>query len=333
MTNYVICGKNQFREREKLNRILDQVRVAKEDRIEIDASKGKTFKIEEVLIACGTMSLFQEDHRVVIVRDPWFIKAGEKGAPKVSEDARKHLVEALEGYLKDPNPGCTLIFYLDGSDVDTRRKEYKILEKYHVGKLACDLIKPWDFPDHITELLKNGGFVLDPEARREFDERVGTDEFQLHHAIEKLDLYGEKKYDADTIRRLIPEDMNLDMWKMGNAFLKGRISDVITSRNQMYANGMSAMDMIPLLSSQLRKAYDIRALRDLGYDNAAIAMRLRIKESAVRMNLKNLGGMRAGAILHRMTVLADVEQGIKTGKYEANPAFEAYLLKYGGHHV
>ena len=333
MTNYVISGKNQFREKERLNRILTKVRVAKEDLIEIDASKPKTFKIEEALIECGTMSLFQEENRVVILRDPWFLKGAEKGAPKANEEDRKYLIEALNTYLSDPNPGCTLIFYLDGCDADTRRKEYKVLEKHHVERVVCDLIKPWDFPAHITELLKEGGFVLDHDARCEFDERVGTDEFQLHHAIEKLDLYGEKKYDARTIRMLIPEDANVDMWKLGNAFLCGRITDVIRSRDRMYAKGMSAMDMIPLLSSQLRKAYDIRALADLGYDNATIAMRLKIKESAVRMNLKNIGSMRARTILHRMSMLAEIEQGIKTGSLETNAAFEAYLLKYGVRHV
>ena len=147
-----------------------------------------------------------------------------------------------------------------------------------------------------------------------------------------MHLYGEKKYGVNIIRQLISEDANLDIWKLGNAFLSGNAVAMMESRDQMYAKGMDVMSMIPRLASQLRKAYDIRKLKDLGYDDASIAVRLRMKDSAVRMNLKGMGTLRAKGILQRMVALAEVEQAIKRGEAEPKASFEAYLLKYGVRH-
>ena len=329
MSNYVISGKNQYLAEERLKQILADSRCSKDNVIRLDAQDARKFQIDAALYECNIVSLFEENQeRVVLLNNPWFLKAGDKA----KEEVREHLLDVLEQYLKNPNPACTLIFFLAGIDADTRRKEYKLLEKYHVKKIVAQPIKPWEFPAHITELLKKNGFVLDKEARMEFEERVGTDEFQLHNAIEKMKLYGEKKYSADIIRQLVSEDANLDIWKLGNAFLSGNAVKMIESRDQMYAKGIDVMEMIPRLASQLRKAYDIRALKDLGYDDASIAVRLRMKDSAVRINLKGMGTLRSRGILERMAALAEVEQAIKRGEAEPKSSFEAYLLKYGVRH-
>lgn len=329
MSNFVISGKNQYLAEERLKQIIAETRCSKDNVIRLDAQDARKFQIDAALYECNIVSLFEENQeRVVLLNNPWFLKAGDKA----KEEVREHLLDVLEQYLKNPNPACTLIFFLAGIDADTRRKEYKLLEKYHVKKIVAQPIKPWEFPAHITELLKKNGFVLDKEARMEFEERVGTDEFQLHNAIEKMKLYGEKKYSADIIRQLVSEDANLDIWKLGNAFLSGNDVKMIESRDQMYAKGIDVMEMIPRLASQLRKAYDIRALKDLGYDDASIAVRLRMKDSAVRINLKGMGTLRSRGILERMAALAEVEQAIKRGEAEPKSSFEAYLLKYGVRH-
>lgn len=334
MGNYVISGKNQYQERERLKRILSDSGTDRGNLIDLDASDAKNFRIDAALLECNVISLFAEDSgRTVILRNPWFLKAADRqSSSEKTAASRDRLLDVLEQYLQHPNPACTLIFFLDGCEADTRRKEYKLLEKYHTEKIVCNPVRPWDFPAHISELLKQGGFILDPEARREFDLRVGTDEFQLHQAIEKLSLYGEKRYDAAVIRQLIPEDTGLDMWKLGNAFLSGNTAEVMRSHSRMKAKGMDAMAMIPLLSSQLRRAYDVRALADLGYDQSVIAVRLRMKETAVKMNLRNLQKLRARSILRRMSDLAAVEQGIKAGRLDAERAFETYLLRWSVNH-
>lgn len=335
MSEYAVYGKNEYRETVQIQRILKEERVEKTQVVEIDASNASQFRMEDALTQCNMMTLFSDQgRRAVILKNPYFLKSSDKAKAdgKTKDTKRERMISLLAEYLAHPNPDTALIFDLQGNDIDTRRKETKLLEKYHVKMIACNLIKPWEFPDHIAELLKQGGFVLTPKARAEFDLRVGTDEFQLHHAIEKLSLYGEKNYDEDTIRQLIPEDANLDMWQLGNAFMKGDMAGVVRAKEQMFAKGMDVNAMIPLLASQLRRAYDIAALRDLGYDAARIAIRLHAKESGIRMTLKNISNRSARTLLHLESELASVEQGIKAGTLVPKDAFETYLLKYGGRH-
>ncbi len=331
MSLYAIYGKNEYLESQQRQRILKEERIEKDQVIELDASDKRKFRMESALVESNTISLFADVNRkAVILINPWFLKSSTKEDGSSKEDKqRNQLLKQLESYLKSPNPDVCFIFYLVGNDIDTRRKETKLLDKYHVKKIACDLIKPWEFPNHITELLKKNHFSLSPDARKEFDLRIGTDEFQLHHALEKMSLYGEKQYDLKTIKDLIPEDTNLDMWKLGNAFLQGNMEEVMRSKMMMESKGMQVMDIIPLFSSQLRRAYDIAQLRDLHYDNETIAVKLHMKDTAVRMNLKNLGNRSAKSILKMLTGLAQLDQEIKLGTANVNHAFDIYLLNYG----
>jgi DNA polymerase-3 subunit delta len=166
---------------------------------------------------------------------------------------------------------------------------------------------------------------MDPQARKEFDLRVGTDEFQLHHAIEKMKLYGEKRYDLYTIQQLIPEDTAVDIWKLGNAVCAGNVKEMMDAKTRMIENGQTLKNMIPLLSSQLIRAYDVLCLYDQGYDESTIAVRLHVKDYAVRMNLQRLYRRSSGDILQIMMRLADLEQKMKAGLIEGNQEFDLFL--------
>ena len=333
MTAYLIYGNNQYREKETLTRILKEERIPKDRISDIDCSAA-SFDIDVLLNECSILSLFaDEEKKAVIARNPFFLKANEKGAKpsgtkkkKTKDTRREYLIRQLGAYMHNPNPSTVLIFYCDGYDADTRRKETKILLDAHIQAIPCASIKPWDFPKHITELLKKAHITMDPNARKEFDLRVGTDEFQLHHAIEKMQLYGEKHYDVYTIQKLIPEDAGVDIWKLGNAVCSGNVKEMMEAKTRMIENGSTIMTMIPLLSSQLIRSYDILCLFEQGYDESAIAVRTRMKEYGVRMNLQRLYRRTAQDILDIMMRLADLEQSIKAGKTDGAQEFDLFLL-------
>ncbi len=330
MSSYIIYGKNEYLEMQQRKRILAEERIQPDQIVEIDGSDKKKFRFESVLIECNTISLFEDmGKKAVIVTNPWFLKASTGKEESGKDDKRAGLLQQMESYLKAENPDVCFLFYLIGSELDTRKKEAKLLEKYHVKKVHCDLIKPWEFGSHITEVLKKEKLELTPAARKEFDLRIGTDEFQLHHAIEKMHLYGEKKFDVDVIKQLIPEDVNLDIWKLGNAFLQGNLAEAIHCKDTMMEKGMEVMDILPLFSSQLKRAYNIMCLYDLHYDQAAIATRLHMKDTAVKMQLQTMRNQTSKRILKMLVGLAEVDQDIKRGFVEPGNAFDMYLLKYG----
>lgn len=331
MSEYVIYGTNQYREKEALQKVLQEERIARDRISDIDCS-GTSFNIDVLLNECSILSLFgEEEKKAVIARNPWFLKASDKAKStgkkgKEKDSKREYLLKALTAYMKNPNPSTVLIFYLDGYEMDTRRKESKALTDAHIRTIPCESIKYWEFPKHITELLKKNKISMDPQARAEFDLRIGTDEFQLHYAIEKMKLYGESRYDLYTIQQLIPEDANLDIWKLGNAVCAGSVRDMMNAKNSMLEKGQTIQSMIPLLSSQLMRAYNVLCLSDQGYDQSSIATRLRMKESAVRMNLQRLYKRSSKDILQILMKLADLEQGMKAGTLDAAQEFDLFLF-------
>ena len=332
MSIVCISGKNEYREKETLQRVLKENKIPSDKVVSFDASNGKDFNIDSVMIECNMFSLFDNEPKAVIVKNPYFLKASDSSketGKKKKDTAKEHLLSVLEQYFQQPNESTALIFYLEGNDLDTRKKEAKLLDTYHVQKYVCAEIKYWEFPKHIDELLKKNHFILDARARQEFDQRIGTDEFQLHHAIEKMKLYGETTYDVSLIQQLIPEDTNLDIWKLGNALIAGNLAESIQQKEVLLAKGKTVNELFPLLTSQIRKAYNIALLYDRGYSNGQIATRLRMKETAVNMNLKSMRGRSSKSLLKMLVELADIDQGIKSGKYDPYAQLEYFLLKYG----
>ena len=100
----------------------------------------------------------------------------------------------------------------------------------------------------------------------------------------------------------------------------------MNAKNSMLEKGQTIQSMIPLLSSQLMRAYNVLCLSDQGYDQSSIATRLRMKESAVRMNLQRLYKRSSKDILQILMKLADLEQGMKAGTLDPAQEFDLFLF-------
>lgn len=325
MSIYLIYGENRFRAEEALKRVLIKERIKSTHRIEYDCSSNK-FNMDIVFQELLTISLFgTEDKKCVIVRNPWFLKAG-KEKTNAKDSKRDAFLTKLESYLSHPNPDAVCVFFAEG-EIDARKKETKLLKEYHAEEIVCKTIPYWEFPEHIKELLKKAKIAMSSDAYKEFELRVGTDEYQLHHAIDKLLLYGEKKYDLATIQKLIPEDFNLDIWKLGNALVKGDYRLMDEAKNKMFSKGNTLVSMIPLLSSQLMRSYNICLLSEKGLRDEMIATRLRTKPYAIKMQRQSLYRRTSKQLLSMMVKLAQIEFNIKSGIDDGKFAFERFLLE------
>ena len=141
MNVYVISGKDPYRIRECLNSLLRQNSIAKENTVWIDADSPKTFQLENALMQCYGNSLFDTgETRAVILKNPYFLNAsvketspkkagGRKKAAAPDEKDRRN--DVLEQYLRAPDSGTFLFFFCSDYDADSRKKEFKLLQKYN----------------------------------------------------------------------------------------------------------------------------------------------------------------------------------------------------------
>lgn len=350
MSIYLLTGKDMFRQEERLRHLKEELNVDDDHYVVLDASDKKTFNIDRAMMECDTFSLFDgSDRKIVVLKEPFFLNASVKEAEAVKKtdtgavrkrkekenDAKEYRISVMEQYLSSPNPMTTLVFYCHFFDADTRKKEYKLLQKYNAIINKFDKMKPWDFERHADQILKQAGYRLSRDARSEFLERVDSDSLLLHNALEKMDLYGKKDLDLEDIRNIVPANNEVNVFRLSNCFIQGDLYGTIQARDDMLRANMDINAMIAMLGSRLRSFYNIKKLYELGLSAETIAVRLKANDYAVKKGIESTNRTSSSEILRFLSELAALDQGIKSGRVLPADGFSDFLLRncgnrYGG---
>ena len=333
MTVYLFSGKDMYRQEERLQSLLKEYSIKKDDVSIFDASNAKTFRFDEALMACDTLSLFDEGaKKAVILKEPYFLKASSKTGGKESskqEAIKQQRLSLLESYLKDPNLNTILIFYCHNFSADTRKKEYKLLSTYDARVVKFEQMKPWEFEKYVDTKLKDSGFRLKMDAKNELLERTANDTLKLHNAFVKMDLYGKKELTYQDIVHIVPINADLNIYRMSNAFVAKDLANTLLAKDEMLQAHYEYIAMISMLASRLRSLYNIKKLYDLGLSNREIMTRLHAEEWTIKKGLESCYHLSSKTLLLYLKELADLEQGIKSGRIEPKNGFEQFILKYG----
>jgi DNA polymerase III subunit delta len=113
--------------------------------------------------------------------------------------------EAIEAYIKNPNPDALLIFVADHISIpaDVRRMDLTDKERYekirdtlgeYCGIVELARVEENEAVRWLTEQAAQPGATIDPDAAREMVDALGGDMMMIAGELEKLLLYvGEKK--------------------------------------------------------------------------------------------------------------------------------------------
>ena len=334
---YLLSGKDLYRQEEALKKILKQSGADKDHVITFDASDPKSFSLESAIMECDTFSLFEGgDRKAVIIRDPYFLNASTKEkTPKskktaASQDARRERqLSMLEQYLKSPNPDTALVFLCHGFDADTRKKEYKLIEKHHGIITVYKKMFDRDFAVYADNEFRKYGFSLNRAARAEVLNRVDCDTLLLHNAIEKMCLYGKKDPDIEDVMNLVSLNPEMNIFNMSNRFIAGDLAGTAAAMDEMLKHSYDHTQMLTMLASRLRAFYNVRKLYEKGYMDEDIAIRLHQKPYAGKKGLEATRDISSARLLEMLVKLADLEQGIKAGTINTKDGFEQFIYTYG----
>ncbi|MBR4162756.1 MAG: DNA polymerase III subunit delta [Solobacterium sp.] len=342
MSVYVFTGKDMYRQEERLRKLKEELKVDEDHYVVIDASNKKAFNIDVAMMECDTFSLFDgSDRKLVVLKEPFFLNSATKEADAKASDKKKtkentereYRLNVIEQYLKSPNPMTTLVFYCHNFDADTRKKEYKVLQKYGCIINKFDKMKPWDFEKYADQELAKKGYHLTKDARSELLLRVDSDNLLFHNALEKMDLYDKKDLDREDIIHIVPASAEINVFQLSNCFIQKDLAGVIKARDEMRNAGMDVNAMIAMLASRLRSFYNMKKLNENGLYAGQIATRLHANEYAVKKGLENTFGTSSHEILTYLKELAELDQGIKGGIIDPQAGFDAFLIKNGGKHA
>jgi DNA polymerase-3 subunit delta len=186
------------------------------------------------------------DRRVVIVlRAERILKPKRKGKATEAADAEDDEggeppsdLDALENYLKNPEPRNTLV--LVASDADRQRKVYKSLQK-HASIVECyglkgsrdgkvDLRQVARTAEAIVkQTVIGGGQQIDAAASRLVAERAGTDITRLRADLDRVLLYtaGKPKITLQDVQDVVSGETAQDDWAVTNAITQGNTAEAL----------------------------------------------------------------------------------------------------------
>ena len=163
------------------------------------------------------------------------------------------------------------------------------------------------------------------EARQELDERIDGSTTQFYKAMDKLLLYGVSDLDRIDIEHLIPVNPEVNVWKFGDAFLRGDAAGMMRYLDELITiERMSHQAVIPLLAYRLRSVYNVVRCDECGmsFDRIEKYTGRRFPER----ELRSARGMTSKDILALLDRLATLDQQIKNGTVGGKEGFEQFLL-------
>jgi DNA polymerase III subunit delta len=177
------------------------------------------------------------DRRVVVVlRAEKLLKPKRRGTteeePEDGDTDAPVEVNALEEYLKNPEPQTVLVFV--AADVDRSRRLFKAMQKTATivecyglkpGKdTRVDLRQAAQKAEQLVEqAVKAAGQQIEPRAARLLAVRAGTDIAQLRGDLERLLLFaaGKSSITVDDARQVVSAESSQDDWAVTNAIERG----------------------------------------------------------------------------------------------------------------
>jgi DNA polymerase III subunit delta len=179
---------------------------------------------------------------VVVLRAEKFLKPKRKGKPdEAADDEGPASADALEDYVRAPEPQTTLIFV--AADVDRSRRLYKALQK------QATIVECWGLKGSkdarvdlrqvarqaeqlVRQAAADAGQQIDPAAARLVAERAGTDIARLRGDVDRLLLYaaGKPRITAADAQEIVTAETAQDDWAVTNAIQRG---DAATALRQL----------------------------------------------------------------------------------------------------
>lgn len=296
----LLTGENSFEIRRALDKIISDFMGQPEM---IDGAELQPAQLFDILMS---VSLFA-DKRLVVINNPSSVKSvwaslGE-WLPKISEDIYLVLVE---------------------SKPDKRTSTYKMLQDYAVVKEY----QPWTDRDlsqienWLVEEAKTQGFALDKKLARLIIDRVGVDQWQLFHAIEKLALVDDVS--SEVINELIDASPAENVFNLFETAVCGSMKNLRVMLNTIKQTE-DVYRLFALLSSQ---AFQLAVVSNSDKnDNVAKDFGIHpYVVSKVRSLARDLGKDRIAKII---SIFAQSDSDMKHSKTDPWAIVEQTLIKIG----
>lgn len=310
---YLFYGDEEY-VKEKALALLKEQTVPEDMRAMNVLTLEGTVSGDAVCDECDTLPFFTEK-KLVIVRD--FAQLlnkgrGEGGAEK-SEDAAQ---ARLLAYLDNPSPHTCLVFYC-AQGVDKRKKLFKAL-------LKCTAVefKPLEgreLSKWTEKELRAAGKAIGSETLQFLLEFTDTRLELFSRELDKLIHYaGEKKeITREMILQVVTPLREYNLFKMTDAILERRSGEALRLLGGLLADKEEPIYILAGISRQMRLALRACLLQKERGDRPSMLKSLGVPDFALQKLLRHIASWDEDKLKQGVGLCLDADEGIKTGRYQA----------------
>lgn len=265
-----------------------------------------------ILDEIDSISLF-DDKKMIVLEHATFLS---------SKDTTKYNVDALLARFDVDH--IVLVLIVPSEKLDSRKKIVKqCIEKATV--YSCMPFDEKSIGAYIDQILNELHCRMDPDAKRYFAARCGTDPLRVKKELEKLSLFRDP-IDLDAVKELMVIEPVDDVFKMVDALFEKNVLKLLAFYRNFCDLNMEPLALLALLASQIRFLFRIRVYLDAGYNQEKIVSLTHAHPYRVSLNIKKAGRFTSQQLLDQLDMLAYLDQQIKTGKVSKDDAFEMFAL-------
>lgn len=307
---YLIVGENQELVNFYLNKILNEIGLDEEKKIDYDMN---TSSISDILDEVSMISLFSSEKIVI---------GYNFDISKISDNDRDYLIR----YLNNNSSNDRYIILIAGK-VDGRSKDYKIFkDKFKIiDLLQVDNDK--DIYKYIEDYIKDRGYKIDKYNLDYLVELLGNDINNINNEIDKIVLYlsDDKVISREIIDKLVSDNIDNIMYEFTNAVLDRDYEKISKMYNDFKIDNVGYDYLIGSLGNALRGALVIKMLYNQGNANSEIAKFIGKKEFYVKKMLERLYNYTVDDLCVMIDKLGIIDREYKSGKSNID-MLELYLL-------
>lgn len=230
-------------------------------------------------------------------------------------------IDNLEKYFQNYNKNSYILFIHNTDKIDTRKKIYKIIDKYgKVNKLIND-------NNHVKDYIKN--YIKDYKMDiNYFISKINNNIDNIKNELDKLMMYkvNDKNITNDDIDDLIITNIEEEIFSLSDSVIhKDNNKSILLYRNFM-TKGYEPIQIIGLLASQFQFLYQVKRLYNMNKTNDEIAKILEVHPYRVKLAIQNSYYYSERELLNKIYKLANLDKDIKLSNIDKFVGLELFLV-------
>lgn len=307
---YLLYGEVNYLIDKEVEKIIKENNI---DDINISRYDLDAYNYKDVIEDAQTISLFADQKLIIVDNASIFTSANKTIDTTIFEE-----------YIDNYNPNTIIIFKLNESKLDERKKVTKLIRKKGTVK---EYNKGDDKKKIVSDLFED--YKIDNNTISYLIDRVGDNIYILKQEIDKIKLYkgNDKVVTKDDITNLTSENIESDLFKLMDLVINNDKDAALSLYNEMLKYNLEPIQIIISLANKYRLMYQAKELSLKGYKEDEICSTLgQTNPKYMYVLIKSSKAYDSTKLKDLLYKLSELDNNIKNGSINKELAFELFIL-------